>query len=1303
MTKQQSRTALKRATAFATQQHRPVRDYLWDYHASALMERVAVDPEKTILRELLKNKKPVPGKRLIEMTGLSKVGLSDAAKRLNGILFTFFENREPFKSKHIIPQLPRFKGRAQPGYHFALQDVKKKAEYLDGPATKDFFANFWKYQVEIELRKSLAEEIQLFHLRQRHDHEDVYIDLCMEVGKVEKGQLLKLDDHAGAHSAISHNSRSWSDFDPKSLIDMSDTYILSSITGTDKTTFLRNLQQEIRSAISNHSRTWNDFDPKLLIDMSDTYILSSDTGTGKTTFLRNLQQEILDDGRRIAILRDATEVKDWSCETIGGFVSCLAESLGLQVPRERLIEYLIGIIDSKIILFIDGLDQIDGAGYERVLQKVVPLCTQHDIPILFASRPTAVVKEENNDKITLLRLKPFGLSDRREYFGNNYDRAQELCRHNPDMLGIPMLAYMVKMLIDEGKDQHIHNRASLYERFIDHILYVHTSAAPIGEREAAKEFLQRVSYEAFVRAAPYIQKIPLTFCLKFMPKNRDIDSFLKLGLVSLVVERSSGIERYLYFTHQSFQEYLAACELAIKSNWLDVALSRVCDSDWKESLIMLVGILYNPGSYISTILHANRNDDLYRPLPVALRATAEVGRHGVPGKLLMSLARIGVSICLNESLNFVADDVIAAMRHLPGSVIAICELGVTDRTIEFLKKMGTEEAIAALGNILASEDHVRRIQAIKALSGIRSSVSISALIGALCDKDVEIRKSAAEALLRMRSEESIPALVDALDDAAASVRKSCVRCLGEIGSEKAVPALIRALQDDDALVRSSSAEALGQIGSEEAVKPLISSLQDEWFGMRLQSVLALAHISSKESLPGLVNALKENTDSVVRKVAADTLGIICSEQAAPALIRAVREDQNAYVRWWSAKALEEIGWQQAVPAWIQALLQGKAERYWSRGMDSRKSESEQTVSVLVCAMQDEDPDVRRIAANVIREMRSDDCVPALIGILQRESDESRVRMDVAELLGDIGSEQSVPVLIQLLQKDDNANVRWCSIKALEKIGSEEAVTALMESLLGDEDAGVRSCSGGALGKIGSEQSVAALIEALESDKDCRVRFYVAHALGCNGWKQSLPALIKALGQEEDAHLRSKYADVLGQIGSERAVQALIHGLQEDGDANVQVACTDALGHIGSKQSVPALVKALEESMIDGVRRQAAKILGQISSRQSESALIQALLQDRDPGVRRISASAMEKVDVSKSIQALTKALRDGDPSVRMTSADMLRRISPKRPVKHRIKHGEDEPLKGTSTNETERSLQSLAMSLEHLGSLFEKM
>jgi HEAT repeat protein len=159
---------------------------------------------------------------------------------------------------------------------------------------------------------------------------------------------------------------------------------------------------------------------------------------------------------------------------------------------------------------------------------------------------------------------------------------------------------------------------------------------------------------------------------------------------------------------------------------------------------------------------------------------------------------------------------------------------------------------------------------------------------------------------------------------------------------------------------------------------------------------------SQPDLPSLLNALKDK-DRYARIAAVEALREIGNAAAVAGLIEAVA-DPDESVRWVAAGALGEIGDARAVLALLQAL------------------QAADTILQDIAAQS-----LGRIGSPAVDKLRATLNHP-----------DKQVRRLVAQTLGEIGSPNATTDLVDALQ-DEDWQVRWAAVKALENIATPEAL------------------------------------------------------------------------------------------------------------------------------------------------------------------------------------------------------------------------------------------------------------------------
>ncbi|MCG2721481.1 MAG: HEAT repeat domain-containing protein [Thermodesulfovibrionales bacterium] len=432
----------------------------------------------------------------------------------------------------------------------------------------------------------------------------------------------------------------------------------------------------------------------------------------------------------------------------------------------------------------------------------------------------------------------------------------------------------------------------------------------------------------------------------------------------------------------------------------------------------------------------------------------------------------------------------------------------------------------------------------------------------------------------------------------ASERVAAVTALGKIKAVVAIPFLIELFDDTDPVILRSqegtagitspgkiAVGALAAIGS-PAVTPLIAALQDNRSNVRMNSAAALGKIKNSRAVEPLINTIKDE-DIEVRKNAAAALGEIGDSRALEPLSVCLRNSKYNQRQLWSRAVKDIINW----------MISGRDRE------------------PLIRALSSEEPLVRQMAAEALRELKDTKAVEPLIKTL-REDDDPRVRRVAVEALGEIQNARAIVPLVALL-KDKDKEVRESVVTALQSMNMPD-IEALLP-FLKDSDDEVRIATIRILCRIENDRIAVYLIEAL-NDKSWIIRSEAAKSLGVLRIPETLPSLIQALN-DKNMSVRLAVEASLISIGSP-VLQPLIYALKEP-DVHIQSSAAKILGELGDSESVVPLIEALNvNSWV--VRSEAAIALGKIKDKRALAPLYDTT-NDKDSYVREVAAGAIKLI------------------------------------------------------------------------------
>ncbi|MGQ9476792.1 MAG: HEAT repeat domain-containing protein [Actinomycetota bacterium] len=354
---------------------------------------------------------------------------------------------------------------------------------------------------------------------------------------------------------------------------------------------------------------------------------------------------------------------------------------------------------------------------------------------------------------------------------------------------------------------------------------------------------------------------------------------------------------------------------------------------------------------------------------------------------------------------------------------------------------------------------------------------------------------------------SLQELINDLNDVSPRVRCEAAKELGKRGGPGVEEALKRLLDDVDEGVKANAVRALRDLGSAEAVGILRETLKRRGWEDRTAAASALRELGwradhseegaiflilngeweravelGRHAVPPLVAMVRSCSDEMSRERAVRALGKIRDPSTLKVLVDALH-DIHPLVRKAAAWSLGNTGRRKAVEPLIGAL-KDPDEEVRREAVEALVRIGTPALHTLVSALKEGDAEVQKKAAEAIGIFyRMPEMEPLVHAfVLSALKDgDAWSRSRMAVLLGDLGEAWAVKPLIEALYF---FNVREAAGKALLKIG-EAALEPLMAALK-HHHISVRKAAAELLGRLGDRRAVSALRSALK-DRDWEVR------------------------------------------------------------------------------------------------------------------------------------------------------------------------------------------------------------------------
>ncbi|MFZ5451440.1 MAG: HEAT repeat domain-containing protein [Thermodesulfobacteriota bacterium] len=545
-------------------------------------------------------------------------------------------------------------------------------------------------------------------------------------------------------------------------------------------------------------RWWGTFDTDYFLRSRGKFLLVGEVGTGKTTMLHWLASKIAIDMQRLPFYLNLRDIR--GIVTYDKLSRAFSNYAKPHIPRIAKGHFDQLLDQGRLVFLFDGLDQVSIEDYGTLVRQLLLLVKGNEL--ILATRPTPARYLEDIRDLNVLRLKPFDEDDRKAYFGDSlYERAIEYCAMAPELTKVPILAYMVKRLLIAGDSPTQGKRSGLYASFINHILFTQHSSL-ISQANRVHRTLKALAFWSLAAVDPQFGFADYDVFDQHNEGRVNERKLLDFGLVNSLLERGQGSRPQLFFTHQSFQEFLAAQYALENKTAKALVLKEMWRYKWQEVIKFMVG-LDEKGEILSTIYKGSEKDNvIHGYLFLAAKYFPEAAFYDktmaasiedaltslsltepFQGEALQALALLGTSSSLGRIIDLMETSEILSkkalfsleegLRHLPDQfildkLITIVAKFLTDEenwiravAIRVLSNLGKHqliEPIIYIGKNIFDKHPLVHQEAIKALRYLGKHLSPEVILGVaqrLSEARPELRWATLH-LLRAQGEDPPP-------------------------------------------------------------------------------------------------------------------------------------------------------------------------------------------------------------------------------------------------------------------------------------------------------------------------------------------------------------------------------------------------------------------------------------------------------------------------------------------------------------------------------------------------------------------
>jgi len=370
-----------------------------------------------------------------------------------------------------------------------------------------------------------------------------------------------------------------------------------------------------------------------MIEATRCLAITGDPGSGKTTFLRYIAQiHVINEQKPLPVLIKLSDVYEYAKLksvpltplSLVDFCMELSVREGFNLSKD---DFLIKAEDGSLLWLLDSLDELPSDEIREIVVEVVDKATQKwdKCGFVLTSRPLPIRSKSIPLEFTRVEIDPwteeeikgflqawtsvlyFDATDeiRRRHWGNLLETIME----RPDLKNLARNAVMVTAIaVVHYNDKRLpEGKAALLQALIDWL--IHAKDRTHGASRLTSKFIEdrykEIALAMFEVPEGWRRRVGRLWAAEKIAKHFDNNVEIALEFLSLE-ESETGIlvrrgEGDLEFWHLSFQEYLAAKEIAgktddIEKGWWAKVKTNLDKFEWKEVILFVPACLNQLGS-----------------------------------------------------------------------------------------------------------------------------------------------------------------------------------------------------------------------------------------------------------------------------------------------------------------------------------------------------------------------------------------------------------------------------------------------------------------------------------------------------------------------------------------------------------------------------------------------------------------------------------------------------------------------------------------------------------------------------------
>ncbi|MEQ8170315.1 MAG: HEAT repeat domain-containing protein [Candidatus Eremiobacterota bacterium] len=548
-------------------------------------------------------------------------------------------------------------------------------------------------------------------------------------------------------------------------------------------------------------------------------------------------------------------------------------------------------------------------------------------------------------------------------------------------------------------------------------------------------------------------------------------------------------------------------------------------------------------------------------------------------------------------------------------------------------------------HMLESKDQSMRLDGINLLVQTGDPQAAGILVNYINDTDEAIAVDSLKAVVGMKQSNTLEAIIKLLDTPRPILRQWAVWGAGEFRDRRATNALLNLLSHKDPGTRATAAYAIGNIGDKKALSSLIRIIiEDSDTDVRKNAAESVLQLKDNVTIPGFIDMAIDGNSEKRKSFIMSYFGEETCDETKEYISDINKylsdlQSTNPRARSDACRALGNSKLPEAIPYLIETLKD--EDENVCRAAGYALSRYEEAVEPLTSLLYNADEHELQMAIWILGELKAIKALPEIINILAHDLPD--IRQNAAYAIGNIGDRNAIEPLIGCIIKDNNKEVRIYAAEALKKIENTKNIEKILKVAKSDDELLRENIvkavyPGGTLQRSGSDYREEEILPEKESlnDRNPDMRKDAILVMAEKYKARAIPSIIPKL-RDPDETVRDTTIKAIVEINDPVAVDNLIECLR-DHSPLVQQRAAWALGEFKDKKAMSGLLGLLT-SRDGAVRATAAYALGNLGDERSVEHLCNTMLNDADPDVRKYSAESLGQIGDKRASNSLLLALK----------------------------------------------------------------